>query len=48
MAKADAEYPKGFIAAAEANGISNNLTTDLFGSDLKRIDAAMIMAQSVK
>lgn len=48
MAKENAEYPKDYILAAAANGINDNLTTDVFDSDLKRIDAAMIMTQSIK
>lgn len=48
MAEPNAEYPKGFILAAAANGLSDNLTTYAFDSDLTRIDAAMIMAQGIR
>ena len=48
MASANAAYPDGFISAATANGLTDNLTTQNFSSDLTRIDAASIIAQALK
>ena len=46
MAEPDATYPDGFIAASISNGLTNNLTTRIYDSALKRIDAASIIAQA--
>lgn len=48
MAEPNATYPDGFIAAAISNGLTNNLTTRIYDSALKRIDAASIIAQASK
>ena len=47
MAEPTAVYPDGFIQAARKNALINNITTDDMSSDLKRIDAASIMAQAL-
>lgn len=47
MALPTAEYPEGFIQAANENNLTDNLTTIDMSSDLKRIDAAVIMAQAL-
>ena len=48
MASANTVYPDGFISVATANGLTDNLTTYNFSSDLTRIDAASIIAQALK
>lgn len=48
MALPDAEYPDGFVAAAEANGLYDNMTDTGMESQLKRVDAAMMMYNAVK
>ena len=47
MALPTAEYPEGFIQAANENNLTDNITTIDMSSDLKRIDAAVIMAQAL-
>lgn len=47
VAKSNAEYPKGFVLAAAANGLTDNLTTGKYTTELKRVDAAMIMSNAV-
>ena len=48
FAQPDAEYPDGFLSAATANGLFDNVTDRRTGSQLKRIDAAMMMYNAVK
>ena len=46
MASPDAKYPDGFVAAAVSNALTDNITSNVMSSDLKRIDAAMIMSKT--
>lgn len=48
FAQPDEEYPDGFLSAATANGLFDNVTDRRTGSQLKRIDAAMMMYNAVK
>lgn len=47
MANAAGEYPGAFISAATEYGLTDNLTTNYYSSDLTRIDAAVILAQAL-
>lgn len=42
-ADSEVQYPYGYMAAAAENNILNNLTINEIGSQLKRIDAAMMI-----
>lgn len=42
-ASGNESYPDGFIAAAEANALTDNMTSTQIGTSLSRIDAAMLM-----
>lgn len=48
MADGSEQYPQGFVDVGEAEGLFENLTSKEIGSALKRIDAAMMMAQAIK
>lgn len=43
MANGSESYPDGFIAAASANALTDNMTSTRKGTSLSRIDAAMLM-----
>lgn len=48
LAGGDGKYPDAFVEAAEENGLYDNVTDSAVGTQLKRIDAAMMLYNAVK